>query len=486
MLLKGREGAIAASWAWKKMVRYVVAVIAITGFAALLWPSSPKNTTSVAPTRAHSNITISANVKCDPDADMLHHLGVRKLAQYTRREVVVDFTEDPLPMRQRIEQPLLDVKFRGSGHTNELGEPQDGCTIPAPLAVVAPKPPKMADASHIDFGVATSVSRLNESLDQFAHWAGYTRTRIFALIEPEESKTKAGIAYVKAKADNLGINLFITESEDDYLHRYFALVALLEENMREGTRWGCIIDDDTFFLSMPALVKALSEYDDTKPMYIGGLSEGIPQIAVFGMMAFGGAGVFLSRPLLSDLATVYDECEQMTYTGDRRIANCIYQYTTTRLTVDHRLHQLDLMEDASGFFESGREPPLSVHHWKSWFHADMPKLSVISELCGPSCLLRQWQFSDGWFLTNGFSVVQYSFPPEQNDLTMEMTWEPHNGATEESYLHELGPLRRKDDHKVSYLLEDSVIEENGRVTQWYIKRDKREGDQILELSWRKR
>ncbi|KAJ5896487.1 uncharacterized protein N7473_005886 [Penicillium subrubescens] len=69
---------------------------------------------------------------------------------------------------------------------------------------------------------------------------------------------------------------------------------------------------------------------------------------------------------------------------------------------------------------------------------------------------------------------------------MEMTWEPHNGATEESYLHELGPLRRKDDHKVSYLLEDSVIEDNGRVTQWYIKRDKREGDQIIELSWRKR
>ncbi|GLI79552.1 hypothetical protein PoHVEF18_007889 [Penicillium ochrochloron] len=486
MLLKGREGAIPASWAWKKMVRYLVAVIAIAGFATMLWPSSPKKTTSVAPTRAHSNITISANVKCDPDPDMLDRLSVRKLAQYTRREVVVDFTEDPLPMRQRMDTPLLDVKVRGSSHTNELGEPQDGCTIPAPLAVMAPKPPKMADASHIDFGVATSVSRLNESLDQFAHWAGYTRTRIFALIEPEEDKKKAGIAYVKAKADNLGINLIVKESEDDYLHRYFALVALLEENMREATRWGCIIDDDTFFLSMPALVKALSKYDDTKPMYIGGLSEGIPQIAVFGMIAFGGAGVFLSRPLLSDLATVYDQCEQMTYTGDRRIANCIYQYTTTRLTVDHRLHQLDLMEDASGFFESGREPPLSVHHWKSWFHADMPKLSVISELCGPTCLLRQWAFSDGWFLTNGFSVVQYSFPPEQNDLTMEMTWEPHNGATEESYLHELGPLRRKDDHKVSYLLEDSVIEENGRVTQWYIKRDKREGDQILELSWRKR
>lgn len=486
MLLKGRDGAIPASWAWKKMARFVVAIIAIAGFATLLWPSSPQKQVTVAPMRAKPNITISANVKCDPDIDMLRRLDVSKLAQYTRREVVVDITEEPLPMRQKMEQPLLGVNVQGSGHTNELGEPLDGCTTPAPLAVVVPKPPKIADASHIDFGVATSVSRLNESLDQFAHWAGYTRTRIFALIEPEEDKKKPGIAYVKAKAESLGINLFVTESEDDYLHRYFALVALLEENMRDKTQWGCVIDDDTFFISMPALIKALGEYDHTKPMYIGGLSEGIPQIAAFGMIAFGGAGVFLSRPLLSDLAKVYDECELMTFTGDRRIANCVYQYTTTRLTVDHRLRQLDLMGDASGFFESGREPPLSIHHWKSWFHADIPKLSVISELCGTSCLLRQWQFSDNWFLTNGFSVVQYSFPPEQNDISMEMTWEPHNGATEESYLHELGPLRRKDEHKVSYLLEDSVLEENGRVTQWYIKRDKHEGDQILELSWRKR
>lgn len=485
MLLQNREGPIPASWAWKKIMRFAIIIVAVMGFAALLWPSSPPRFNAM---HAYSNVTISSNVECDLDLEMLHRLDVRKLVAYTRREMVLDFTADPLPIRQSVKQPLLDTKWKPSASESEPGHSQDGCTVRAPMQVQVVQPPKMAVAPHIDFGVATSIGRLNDSLDQFAHWAGYTRTRIFALIEPDDTKeaTKAGVAYVKDKAETLGINLFITISEDDYLHRYFALIALLEQHMREQTQWACIIDDDTFFPSMSALVDALAKYDHTKSMYIGGLSEGTPQIAVFGIIAFGGAGVFLSRPLLSDLATVYDECEQMTYTGDRRIANCIYQYTTTRMTVDHRLHQLDLMKDASGFFESGRELPLSVHHWKSWFNADMPKLSVISELCGDTCLLRQWQFSDGYLLTNGFSVVKYGFPPEPGDLSMEMTWEPHNGATEESYLHELGPLRRKDEMKESYLLEDAKIEENGRVTQWYIKRDAILGDEILELIWHKR
>lgn len=482
MLFRNREGSIPASWAWKKVMRFAIVIVAVMGFAALLWPSSPPHRVAM---HAYSNVTVSSDVRCDLDAEMLYRIGVRKLVAYTRREMVVDVVADPLPVRQRVDQPLLDVKWKPSASSEvEPGQPPDGCTIPTPMQVQVVQPPKMAVAPHIDFGVATTIGRLNESLDQFAHWAGYTRTRIFALIEPDE--TGKGISYVKTKAENLGINLFITESEDDYLHRYFALIPLMEEHTREQTQWACIIDDDTFFLSMSALVDALAEYDHTKPMYIGGLSEGTPQIAVFGIIAFGGAGVFLSRPLLSELAAVYDECEQMTYTGDRRIANCVYQYTTTRMTIDHRLHQLDLMKDASGFFESGREPPLSVHHWKSWFQADMPKLSVISELCGDTCLLRQWQFGDGWMLTNGFSVIKYGFPPEPGDLSMEMTWEPHNGAVEESYLHELGPLRRKDEMKESFLLEDAVMEENGRVRQWYVKRDSTLGDEVLELSWRKR
>ena len=113
----------------------------------------------------------------------------------------------------------------------------------------------------------------------------------------------------------------------------------------------------------------------------------------------------------------------------------------------------------------------------------MPKVASISELCGDTCLLRQWWFADGWLLTNGFSVVKYSTDVDPFDKTMELTWESHNGAVHESYLHELGPLRPKDWNKISYLLEDAVVEDD-QVRQFYIHRGGKDGDEILELVWR--
>lgn len=463
--------------AWKKVIRFGIAFIVAVGFAFILWPKIETKEVPVAP---GWNITVSSDIKCPLDLELLDRLNIHKLRNYLRREVVASVSDAEVPRAQSLDTPLLDVRRLSDADKSLIEQSQDECLNPLPISVNVPRVPRNVDASHIDFGVATTLERLNDSVDAFAHWAGYTRTRIFALIEPHEK-----VAEVKAKADALGIDLYVTESNQEYQARYFSLVGHLAENMREQTRWSCIIDDDTFFLSMPALVDGLKEYDDTQNVYLGGLSESIPQVGVFGMMAFGGAGVFLSRPLITQLSVkeVMDQCQTMDYTGDRRISYCVYQHTGTKLTVSHRLRQLDLMGDLSGFFEAGREMPLSVHHWKSWFHTDMTKLSAISNLCGPTCLLKKWHFSDGWVLTNGYSIIKYSTKIEIDDPSMELTWAGDNGAVFESFLHELGPLRDKDLHKFSYTLEDAVVE-GGQVRQYYIHRDEEKGDEILELLWR--
>lgn len=468
-----------ASWAWKRLLRFGVAFLLVAAFTLFLWPPfPPSHIKAQTPT---ANISIASDIHCELDLGVLERLKVTQLGSYLRREVnaVTASANQEVPMTQRIQTPLMDRKLLDPNE-QALAQSQADCQIPHTLTLQVPTPPKMTDASHIDFGVATKLHRLNESLDQFAHWAGYTRTRIFALIEPDER-----VSEVQAKADKLGINLYVTQTEEEYQRRYFSLVAHLSANAREQTRWSVIIDDDTFFLSMSALVEALSHYDPTQQVYIGGISESVPQVGAFGIMGFGGAGVFLSRPLAAELSKpeIYEACQNMEFTGDRRISLCIYQHTSTRLSIDHRLRQLDLMGDVTGFFETGREPPLSVHHWKSWFHSDMPKISAISELCGDSCMLRQWAFSDGWILTNGFSAIKYSTEVDPFDKTMELTWESHNGAVHESYLHELGPLRPKDWEKTSFLLEDAVVEDNV-VRQFYIHRGGTNGDEIMELVWR--
>lgn len=431
------------------------------------------------------NITVSPDISCDSlDLETLYGLGVRRLAKYTQREVIAYESPsiDRLSTVQRINTPLLETNRKPTAETTrpEGVESQDRCLDPVPIKVQVPVIPQRADASHVDFGVATTVARLDASLAAFSHWASYTNARIFALVEPDNRQ-----AEVQAKADALGINLIMTRSHEPYNHRYFLLIRHLAHNARDRTRWSCIIDDDTFFMSMTNLVQALSKHDDSKPVYLGGISESVAQVGVFGLMGFGGAGVFLSRPLLTQLDAVFDSCQTMDLSGDQKISYCIYQNTDTRLTIEHGLHQLDTFGDLSGFFEAtGRELPLSVHHWKSWFDTDMTKLSAISEICGDTCLLGQWMFSDKWILTNGYSVIQYSNKIDPDDKAMEKTWDNHNGATFESYFHEFGPLREKDRKKFSYRLHDATVE-NGQVRQWYIHKDSSKGDQVLELIWRK-
>ena len=341
------------------------------------------------------------------------------------------------------------------------------------ITIHVPKPARRPDASHVIFGLATTVERLDESLEAFAHWAAHTNTRLFAIVPPHADKGR-----VEQKAKSLGFDLEITESEAAFEDRYFALVKLLFERRNTHTEWAAFIDDDTFFLSMKSLIDRLGDYDPMKDWYIGALSEDLVQMHQWGFMAYGGGGIFISIPLLVQMNKAFDACN-VPSTGDQRIAGCIYKHTTTKLTIISDLHQVDLHEDASGFYESGRSQPLSVHHWKSWFHHDMGKASVVASVCGDACLLHRWRFSDGWFLTNGFSLVKYSYDRSLDDIAMEKTWIDIQSATDEAYSHSLAPLHPKDERKISLVLK-AALREGNRVRQFYIDRSQ---NRVLEVVW---
>jgi hypothetical protein len=411
--------------------------------------------------------------------DSLKNYGLSQTIQYTRCEMVV--VHSVVPGSTFSEN--LDVALPES-HTINLDDESITKSKPEvysyPITVRAPKPRPQADASHIVFGVATTLERLDQSLDAFAHWAGGSKTKIYAIIELQRDDTTA----VQQRARALGFELEITESSADFNDRYFSLVKLLFEKGRNA-QWAAIIDDDTFFLSMASLVARLATYDSKQPQYIGGISEDFVQMGLWGYMAYGGAGIFISMPLLRQINTVYETCyEARQWSGDRRIAHCIYQNTATKLSVEHSLHQVDLHGDPSGFYESGRPQPLSVHHWKSWFNADMAKLTEVASVCGDACLLQRWRFADGWYLTNGFSLVKYSKDVPTDDRSIEKTWYDYSSATDDAYVHALAPLRPKDEGKITYRMEE-VIRVGDMVRQFYIHRSESGlGDRVVEVLWR--
>ncbi|PWY95252.1 hypothetical protein BO94DRAFT_531176 [Aspergillus sclerotioniger CBS 115572] len=413
---------------------------------------------------------------CYVDLDRLRQYSVSSTTvEYARLEIAVAPTEnftgytDTLGARfPKFSTVRLDTEEHRQGLS------PDRCT--ASVTIEGPTPSARPDASHIIFGIATSVDRLLDSLDAFAHWAAGSNARILAVVDrggPEKEAQK--------RAEALGIRLTILQEEDERLDRYFYLTRYLYQNKDKSTQWVVMMDDDTFFPSMTRLVDRLATYDATKPQYIGAVTEDLQQLYSSGYMAYGGAGIFLSIPLLTELQPWFDECYAFKAGGDRMLSQCIYAHTNTKLSWERDLFQVDLRGDASGFYEAGRPQPLSVHHWKSWFQADMVALSKVASICGDECLLHRWLLPDEWYLVNGFSVIKYSTISD-DPLAMEQTWNASKYTGPDPFTFSLGPLRRKDEKKISFRLKDAV-QEKERVRQMYVNDVVPEKVEVLEVVW---
>lgn len=355
------------------------------------------------------------------------------------------------------------------------------------------------DASEFIFGVATTYERLEESLDTFAHWLGGTNARLVGNMQP--SLDSDAESRIMKRASDLKISLGVVDSRYEFLDRYFALLKVLHESRQPSTKWYVFIDDDTFFLDMSKLLATFVKYDPAEPWYIGALTEDFQQMATWGYMAYGGGGIFLSAPLVEQLLPHWDQCFARRNTGDKMLAQCIYQHTTTKFTWEQNLHQVDLHGDQSGFYEALRPQPLSLHHWKSAaFRStiDMYNLSKVASVCGNSCILQKFKFRNNWVLTNGFSLVKYSNADMKHrnletDVSMELTWDfRYGGASSAHFEYSLGPIRRSDEgKKISFHLESAITGPDGRVRQLYVKRQKTDSEvqpygaveAIVEIEW---
>lgn len=378
----------------------------------------------------------------------------------------------------------------------------------APTNVRLPPVLPRVDASAIIFGVATTLDRLDDSLDAFAHWASGTGTTIVAVLpsfEEGESSTISPSTVID-KAASLGFNLHIYTSPNDYIARYMLLLSFLHDQATENTKWASIIDDDTFFPSISRLLTMLSHHDASKPAYIGGMSEDLYALQKWGYLAFGGAGIFLSMPLLLALQPHLETCATFSITsGDGKLAECIYKFTTTKLAVESGLHQLDLFGDFSGIFEAVRPLPTSVHHWKSWSHHDMVLTGKIAKITGEDSVLQKFRLKDGWWMTHGFSIVKYSdeegreeeaeakteekFLVSHRDGGMERTWSPLPDETEKTFMHSLEPIRPRDEGKVQYVIESAVQEDEHMMSLYYVCRKngvrENEAESVIRVVWLK-
>ena len=443
---------------------------------------------------------------CSDSLGWVSSLNIAYPIRYAQRDVVVQPTGD----LGRTSLTKLDEKLFPEFQTIDLAmDPKvelRNCKDPIILDVpIYYKQP--ADASHIIFGISTTLKRLEQSIPQLLRWLPNTQARLFVIVVISEDfgdiektvfATLAEKEALQIKMRGLHMDVTIVdplEKRDSFSEKYFSLVKLLYSKADEKTLWLSTIDDDTFIPSISALVAILDKYDPNEQYYVGALSENWSAVTRYGLMAFGGAGVFISRPLGQILHDNYDMCKETSGSsaGDIRIMECIYQFTTIKLTNERDLHQIDVWGDISGIFESGRFP-LSLHHWKPGETGEggwpVPVMHTIADVC-KECFLQRWQFDTDTILANGFSI---SFYPKSGlkkiDLgMMEETWDstpPVEFSVNHGTEHSLGPTRPKlllDKQKIQFRLIASAAVDGGVRQAYYHVGNDGDMDSLLELFW---
>ncbi|CAG8982440.1 hypothetical protein HYALB_00007119 [Hymenoscyphus albidus] len=393
------------------------------------------------------------------------------------------------------------------------------CLKPYEVPVPASPYPTTVDASDLLFGISTTYKRLTDPetapIQEWAHWLtdGHGKSNggglVLRLVDASSSEIEQ--ATKQMKAFGVDVKVYASDSKIEMAKRYLSLLpTLYEDESRRNRKYLVMCDDDTFFPSMHALLNRLSEYDSTKELYIGTLSEDVNNIERHGSQAFGGAGAFFSIPLAEKVAKHFDECstdEKINEAntgwgpqGDVLLRKCISEHTDVTLTMIRELHQLDIMGDPAGFYEAGLAP-LSLHHFKGgiWHKANPYAGAQVIHACGEDCFLQRFQTQDDFVISNGFSVAYY---PEGINFNLHQAEKTFTAAPDDygwNLDFMLGP-QRKDllwtGRKVAWELKESFVQEDGAVRQTYIRKsdDVRwtygEGgprmfdrDGVLELVW---
>ncbi|EFP89475.1 hypothetical protein PGT21_034851 [Puccinia graminis f. sp. tritici] len=321
-------------------------------------------------------------------------------------------------------------------------------------------------SSDLIFGMATTAQRASVLSELWPVWLGAKddegEAPLAVVVLPQEdhdggAQSAANVLSEKLKTERGLDNVLLTTSwlgqSARYELRYFGMLRDMNEAARQADReplWYIVGDDDTLWTDERMLRRELSKYDPSQSWFLGASSEGVSQIQQFGNMAFGGAGIIISRGLCKEMLKIHADCVEQTkdvFGGDEMYSLCAARAAghgktkETVVTQISSLHQLDLPGDGTGFFQSGF-PFLSLHHlWHGWTDAfarehqtsfDRPDnalnhlllLQQAARILGGDNFMRRAIYDDGRELvTLGYTVTRFDVPLRREDMqTIEKTW----------------------------------------------------------------
>ena len=488
--VSGYSKAMVALMPANRKSRKTILVVAAASILLLFWtyfkfvPNEKKLGTMAAPyaQKILEKVSPQTHIQTLDLSHLTRHVGSDQFT-YARRTIKTKRYTGDRQSLTRVNETLF-----GTPHMlDKVNLTTVAVESPEVLTLEVPHSPKV-DLSAFSFGMSTKIPRLRDSIPQIAHWLPGSGCQLHVIAPPHDDDLP-----LEREIRAMSIDLTITTAVAPFPKAYFSILKKLYETRTPQTKWLAMFDDDTFVPSLPYLVQHFNKlYSPNDERMIAAMSDNIGQIHAFGLLPFGGGGIFVSVPLAKRLTEekVWERCMASPKNqGDQIVNDCLNDFSTVRPTFDMELHQMDINGDPSGYFESGRRL-LTIHHWKSWFSVNVPMVANVSKACGDECVLQRWQFDGETVLSNGYSINEYPGGIEKGHVDLgkvEKTWDGELWR----FVHKIGPLREpvKDGVKKSFMLVEANVVEGVGVRQVYVDRARfveghRVGiDRVVELLW---
>ncbi|KAK1390220.1 putative N-acetylgalactosaminide beta-1,3-galactosyltransferase [Heracleum sosnowskyi] len=266
---------------------------------------------------------------------------------------------------QRLFQPKPVLHSSRKTDTSSDSSPH----LPAP-ALPRPHSPSTTNISHLVFGISAATKSWKNRQSYIESWWKPNVTRGIVFFDDPLSKDllpwpPSSPPYkVSENATNFEV---YKKHVQPYVIRIVRTVLELFREVKDhsGVRWYIMGDDDTVFF-LDNLLEVLRKYDHRKYYYIGANSECTKSNYDFSFeMAYGGGGYALSYPLAAVLVKNLDACiDRYPYlhASDQILQFCISELGVS-VTLEKGFHQLDLVDDISGFLSAHPQSPLvTLHH----------------------------------------------------------------------------------------------------------------------------
>ena len=286
----------------------LVNFVCLTLFVAAIWSTFRDGSTKIlaGPGSATGDVYyVSKRALCS--RSIAHEqLGIQPIAvsKVILRPIIrTEETEEYEDRLEVLDNPLVnDVVFLDRNVTGKEAELSATVCPLHTISTLPPRRPTRYTASTLVFGITLSVDDIFESLQHWPYWARKSKVS-FHILLPSSDYDRVTEATELIRG-SLGINVHVeaTQDTDDPAKLTLMLVESMQKKAASGMEWFIILSPATFVTSVDDVLLALEPYNSGQSLYMGGLSERTQQKEKRGLFAYGGAGIVLSRQLLTTIA----------------------------------------------------------------------------------------------------------------------------------------------------------------------------------------